>query len=220
MQPSSSMTLLQQRVGHYALNAYVLISPQENRSVLIDPGAQPDELAALLGDSRPVAILITHGHPDHVEALEAVRRRLQVPVMAHRRVVEANGDIRPDRFLEDGDRLAVGRHFLNVIHTPGHTPDQICFSIDDDHRIIVGDTIFKGGPGRTWSAADFQTTLKTLRTIVLTWPDETHCYPGHGLSFNLGEQRAAIERFLVHDHGAFFGNATWEMADEPGREPQ
>ena len=121
------MTLLQQRVGHYALNAYVLISPQENRSVLIDPGAQPDELAALLGDSRPVAILITHGHPDHVEALEAVRRRLQVPVMAHRRVVEANGDIRPDRFLEDGDRLAVGRHFFERHSYPRSYPRSDLF---------------------------------------------------------------------------------------------
>ena len=127
MQPSSSMTLLQQRVGHYALNAYVLISPQENRSVLIDPGAQPDELAALLGGSRPVAILITHSHPDHVEALEAVRRRLQVPVMAHRRVVEANGDIRPDRFLEDGDRLAVGRHFFERHSHPRPYPRSDMF---------------------------------------------------------------------------------------------
>ena len=215
MQSSSSMTLLQKQVGHYSLNSYVLISPEDNRSVLIDPGAQPDVLLALIAGSIPVAILITHSHPDHVEALDEVRRRLQVPVMAHRRVVEACGGIQPDRFLEDGARLAVGRHFLNVIHTPGHTPDQICFQIEDDHRIIVGDTIFEGGPGRTWSPADFQTTLETLRNIVLTWPDETHCYPGHGLSFNLGEQRKTIERFMAHDHGAFFGDATWEMADEP-----
>jgi hydroxyacylglutathione hydrolase len=214
MSASSPMTLLQRRVGHWSLNTYVLISPEDGRSVLIDPGAQPEVLSEMLSGSTPVAILVTHGHPDHIEALDEMRRRLHVPVMAHRRIAHGNSAVLPDRLLDDGDRIAVGRHFLQVIHAPGHTPEQICFRIEDDHRIIVGDTIFKGGPGRTWSAADFQTTLMTLRRVVLAWPDETHCYPGHGLSFNLGEQRQAITGFLAQEHGEFFGNATWDMADE------
>jgi glyoxylase-like metal-dependent hydrolase (beta-lactamase superfamily II) len=81
----------------------------------------------------------------------------------------------------------------------------------DDNRIIVGDTIFEGGPGHTSSPKAFQTTLRTLRNIILTWPDETVCYPGHGASFRLGDKRAAIEAFLSKDHGALFGDATWEM---------
>jgi len=62
----------------------------------------------------------------------------------------------------------------------------------------------------TQSAADFQTTLGTLRNVVLAWPDETICYPGHGPSFRIGDLRPAIEAFLDRDHGDFFGDATWE----------
>ena len=208
------MVLHTRRVGHYALNAYVLVNPQSGNSVLIDPGAQPEELLQMLAGTTPVAILITHGHPDHIGALDEMRRRLHVPVMAHRvSALDAANPIKADRFLQDGDRIAVGRHFLRVYHTPGHTPEQVCFQIEEDHRIIVGDTIFKGGPGKTWSSEDFQTTLATLRDVVLTWSDETHCYPGHGLSFNLGEQRAAIAAFIKQDHGDFFGDATWDMAN-------
>ena len=105
----------------------------------------------------------------------------------------------------------MGVHELGVIHTPGHRDDQICFGIRKDNRVIVGDTIFEGGPGKTWSAGDFQTTLNTFRRIVLAWPDETVCYPGHGPFFRLGDRKHLIEAFVQKDHGAFFGDATWEM---------
>ena len=169
-------------------------------------------LEEMLAGSKPEAILITHDHPDHIDALDAMRSRLQVPVMAHLKSADRPGGINPDRRLSDEECIQVGECRLAVYHTPGHTPDQICFGIEGDHRIVVGDTIFKGGPGKTWSAQDFQTTLVTLRETVLGWPDETFCYPGHGLAFQLGEQRTAIEKFLEKDHGSFFGDATWDMA--------
>lgn len=212
-QRTAALELICRRVGHWSLNAYVLIDPVSRHSVLIDPGASPDSLMEMLGESHTTAILVTHGHSDHVEALPEMRVRLKVPVLAHRLASGSEYAIRPDRLLEDGDRITVGSHSLRVYHTPGHTPEQVCFAIEQDHRIIVGDTIFKGGPGATRSAEDFQTTLVTLRSVVLRWPDETWCYPGHGLSFNLGRERAAIERFLSRDHGRFFGSATWDMEE-------
>ena len=93
---------------------------------------------------------------------------------------------------------------------PGHIPDQICFHLEADPRVIVGDTLFDGGPGRTWSADAFRQTLDTLRRVVLPWPDDTLCYPGHGPGFRLGDRRAQIEAFLARDHGDFFGDATWD----------
>jgi glyoxylase-like metal-dependent hydrolase (beta-lactamase superfamily II) len=71
--------------------------------------------------------------------------------------------------------------------------------------------VFDGGPGRTWTSQQFRQTLTTLREIVLSWPDDTVCYPGHGPAFRLGDRRADIEAFIQKDHGNFFGNATWDM---------
>jgi hydroxyacylglutathione hydrolase len=198
-------------VGPWPMNSYALVCPITRQSVLIDPGADPDTLQEMLAETLPTAILITHTHPDHVGALDEMKARLNVPVMAHPGPHYENMALSADRWLNHGDVVQVGEHSLKVYHTPGHIGDIICFAVEGDHRVIVGDTIFEGGPGQTWSAEDFRTTLRTLREIILAWPDDTVCYPGHGPSFRLGDKRAAIEAFLVQDHGDFFGDATWEM---------
>jgi glyoxylase-like metal-dependent hydrolase (beta-lactamase superfamily II) len=161
----------------------------------------------MVAASTPVAILLTHSHPDHIGALDEMRQRLGVPLMAHQQAA-AHG-IQSERALVDGDTVQVGSHRLRVYYTPGHIDDQICFAIEDDPRTIVGDTIFAGGPGKTWSVEDFQTTLTTLRTVVLAWPDATVCYPGHGPAFRLGDIRAQVEAFVQQAHGAFYGDAEW-----------
>lgn len=199
-------------VGEYAENAYVLICTASRDSVLIDPGAKPDTLAEMLQGTRPVAILLTHTHFDHIGALAEMRAQLKVPLMLHSGP-HANGIIvDADRWLKDGDTLKLGEHRLRFWYTPGHTQDQICIGIEGDPRIIVGDTIFDGGPGKTWTTEGFATTLNTLRQVVLRWPDDTVCFPGHGPSFRLGDRRKDIEAFLDKDHGAFFGDATWRMS--------
>ncbi len=201
------MELRTRPVGPWQTNAYVLICPTTGQSVLIDPASEPETLLELLGDSDAIGILLTHSHVDHVGALDEMRRRLTVSVMAH----SAASTVHVDRGLEHGDIIPVGKHALQVYHTPGHVDDMICYSIVDDPRIIVGDAIFEGGPGHTSSSKAFQTTLKTLQDIVLLWPNDTVCYPGHGAYFRLGDRRADIEAFLGKDHGEFFGDATWDM---------
>jgi len=191
------------------MNTYALVCPITNESVLIDPGADPEILLEMLGDSKPIAILLTHTHQDHVGALAEMRAKLGVPLMAHPNA--KNRDIQAEEWLEEGDLVYLGEHQLKVIYTPGHIDDQICFALAKDNRIIVGDTIFAGGPGKTWSNAEFQTTLNTLRTVVLSWPDEAVCYPGHGPSFRLGDIRAQVTAFVDKDHGNFHGDAEWAM---------
>ena len=194
-------------VGPWQANAHAWVCPASMQSVLIDPGAEPRALDALLDGTRPVAILLTHSHPDHTGALKDMRSRLRVPVKAH----PAFAGETIDRALADGDTIVVGKHRLKACHTPGHTPDQICIAVEDDDRIVVGDTVFEGGPGKTWTPEDFHTTLDTLRRVVLAWPDDTRCYPGHGSPFRLGDIRSAMESFISKNHGRFYGDATWGM---------
>jgi hydroxyacylglutathione hydrolase len=211
------LALRHRQVGPWGMNTYALICPHTGESVLFDPGDDADILEEMLAGSQPIAILLTHTHEDHVGALEEMRARLGgVPVMVHSGPHAGNFDPRADRHLADGDTVQVGKHQLRVRHAPGHCPDQMCFVLADDalageHRVIVGDTIFAGGPGKTWSPEGFAQTRQTLREVVLPWPDTTICYPGHGPSFRLGDLRAQVEAFLAKDFYNFYGDATWDM---------
>ena len=197
-------------VGPLQVNAYALVCSRTAQSILIDPGSEPEVLETMLAGTRPVAILITHSHPDHIGALPTLSSRLGVPVMAHAGSEDEPSPVIADRWFQNGDTVEVGDHRIRVIHTPGHTADQVCIRPGNDHRILVGDTIFDGGPGRTLSSRDFQTTLRTLERIILSWPDETICHPGHGDPFQIGPRRKAIEAFIEQEHGEFFGDAEWE----------
>jgi hydroxyacylglutathione hydrolase len=99
---------------------------------------------------------------------------------------------------------------VRAVHTPGHTQGMTSLDLRDG-RVLVGDTLFVGGPGRTWSPEDFATTMRTLQDILFTWPDETVFYPGHGAHGTIGAERSAFEAFVERGWSSgLYGDVTWE----------
>ena len=202
------ITLHTASVGPWPMNTYVLIDAATQTAAVIDPGADAATILALTGGAHVACILLTHAHPDHVGALAEVKQRTGAPVYLHPAEAVVFG-VAYDRPLADGDQIALGESTLRCIHTPGHTPGMICFDLGDG-RIVVGDTLFVGGPGRTGSAADFAMTMRTMQEIVFRWPDETAFFPGHGLSGKIGHERPAFAAFVEQGWPADLqGDVSW-----------
>lgn len=201
--------LIKQTVGPWPMNAYILIDEGTNASALIDPGADADTILAQVEGTSIEAIFITHGHADHVGALEEIKAATRAPVYLNPLDAEEFKLDFKVPFL-DGQNISIGNLNLRAIHTPGHTPGMTSLDLGDG-RILVGDTIFVGGPGKTWSSTDFATTMRTMQKIVFAWPDETQFFPGHGPSGFIGRERPAFEAFVARGWSRkVHGDVTWE----------
>ncbi|MBE9475024.1 MAG: MBL fold metallo-hydrolase, partial [Chloroflexi bacterium] len=171
--------------------------------------AEAETILSLVEDTQVAAILITHGHADHIGALGEIKAGTNAPVYINQ--LDAEGfNLDFDISLLDGQIILIGDQQVRAIHTPGHTPGMTCLDLGDG-RIVVGDTIFVGGPGKTWSKKDFATTMHTMQEIVFTWSDETIFYPGHRPSGVIGQERPAFEAFVARGWSRkLYGDVTWE----------
>lgn len=194
-------------VGEYATNCYLLTCPETGRGLLVDPGGDAEAILELCGDSQVTRILLTHGHFDHTLALDEVRAALKTSVGIHP-ADAAEFNVAADFELWDGIRLGVGRHYIRLVHVPGHTPGSVALRFD--RRAIVGDAAFPGGPGHTSDPAALQTLLLSLQRTVFTWPDDTLLYPGHGDYTAVGTERPAFQEFLARPRPSnMCGDVTW-----------
>jgi hydroxyacylglutathione hydrolase len=174
-------------VGFMENNCYILACARTRETVIIDPAADAERILAETADLAVRSIVITHGHGDHIGALEEVRRRTRAPVGIHARDARALRKA-PDFFLTDGQILTFGDESLTVLHTPGHTPGGVCLLTGD--VLFSGDTIFPNGPGNTeLPGADYQTILRSIHKKVFTLPDHTTIFPGHGLETTVGREK-------------------------------
>lgn len=194
-------------VGPWPMNCYLLRCPETGEAAIVDPGADAEAILAASGPARVCCILLTHGHPDHVGALDVVRRATAAPVGVHPADADAFG-LQADFALEDGMEVPVGRGRVRITHVPGHTPGSVCLRLDG--RAVVGDAIFPGGPGHTASPESLTLSLESLGRTIFTWPDGTELHPGHGGPTTVGVERPAFERFVLADRPAdLHGDVTW-----------
>jgi hydroxyacylglutathione hydrolase len=158
----------------FEVNSYVVHAPEGD--IVVDAGAEPEKI---LGATRaPVAaILVTHGHADHVDALEPVRRETGAPVYMH--PADAEGKVRDYEPLVDGQALDVVGLGIRVLHTPGHSPGSVTFVVGHDQ--IVGDLILPGSVGRTdIQGASWEEIEVSIRRVIPLGEEETRLYTGHG----------------------------------------
>jgi glyoxylase-like metal-dependent hydrolase (beta-lactamase superfamily II) len=177
-------------------NCYLLRCTATGDTLLVDAAGNAPTLLELVGDGRLVGVVETHGHWDHVQALEAVVEATGAPVLVHPGDA-ADLPVQPDRLLSDGDTVEVGQARLDVVHLVGHTPGSVAlvYRGDPDRpHVFSGDSLFPGGVGNTEKDPQrFQSLIGDVeRKLFDRLPDETWVYPGHGADTTLGTERPSL----------------------------
>lgn len=187
--------VLMKNLGIYGANTYVLYDDKKE-ALIIDCGGDPEDVVKLLEDNglKAVAIVVTHGHFDHIAGVEKLRELLGVKVYGAEREKDLFDSaqnnlsfktlvgpvtLKPDVYFKDGDELKFGDIILKVMETPGHTEGSVC--LYNDSMIFTGDTIFRGNIGRTDLYSGSQVKMnESLKRIRDHFQKDLIVYPGHG----------------------------------------
>jgi glyoxylase-like metal-dependent hydrolase (beta-lactamase superfamily II) len=187
------LTISKMSVGPMDNNAYLLTCTATGEAVLIDAAADDDRLLDLIGQDRPLrAVVTTHSHRDHWQALSRVKAVTGADTYAGTDDADAI-PVPTNARLGHGDSVPVGDCTLEVIALRGHTPGSVALLYRDPNgrpHLFTGDSLFPGGPGKTAGAQNFSSLMDDLETRVFgELPDDTWVYPGHGDDTTLGAER-------------------------------
>jgi hydroxyacylglutathione hydrolase len=205
-EPTIAPRALQLPVGPFQANCYLVCRPDEPACLVIDPGAEPSRILNVIEERKlePIAVLVTHGHIDHVGALAAVARSTGAPVYSSRREARwlrelSGGEYpgyedtephEPDELLAGGERLQLGPYAIDVRFVPGHSPGSLAFAVDG--ALYSGDVLFRGSVGRTdLSEGDWPTLQRSIASLLDEFPPETPVLSGHGEPTTLAEERVS-----------------------------
>ena len=192
-------------VGPMGANCYIIGCKETKEGAVVDPG---DEGRRIVAKARELglnikSIILTHGHIDHIMAVDVVKEATGAQILIHREdapmLVDGKRNLSyfmgslknysaADVLLKDGDTIKVGNLEIKVLHTPGHTPGGICLVVEG--KIISGDTLFEGSVGRSdFPGGSHETLIGSIKNKLMPYPDETKVYPGHGPSTTIGFER-------------------------------
>jgi glyoxylase-like metal-dependent hydrolase (beta-lactamase superfamily II) len=194
-------------VGLLQCNCSIFGDETTHEAIVIDPGAEIDRITAVLDKHQlsVKAIVITHGHIDHVAGAQKLRRLTGAPVYLNERdreqlaALDAQADwlgIDPPEAPEvdvpaiDGTALKLGASEFQIIETPGHTRGSICLFVPQQGKLVAGDTLFRNSIGRTdLPGGDSRSILESIKTRLLDLPEETIVIPGHGATTTIGTEK-------------------------------
>ncbi|MCP4570421.1 MAG: MBL fold metallo-hydrolase [FCB group bacterium] len=202
-------------LGIYQTNCYLLYDEESKEGAIIDPGDEAERIIDRVDNLgfTPQMILLTHGHIDHIGAVNDVKAHYDIPIFAGKgeeKLLASAADNMsaafgspvtcppPDKILAEGEEVNIGSIKLTVIPTPGHSPGGVCFY--SGKILICGDTLFYGSVGRTdFPGCSHEKLISSIIEKLLVLPNDTVCYPGHGPATTIGQEKAN-NPFLTGSH--------------------
>ena len=193
------------QLGIYGTNCYIIGCDTTKEAIVIDPGGEPEEILYKANDLglKIKYIALTHGHGDHIGGLIELRNETGAPVLIHKedeellvnakmnlseQISRRKIEVTPDRYLDEGTALNVGKLDFEVIHTPGHTKGSVCLKVQDN--IFSGDTLFAGSIGRTdLYGGSYDNIIASINNKLMIYDDNDKVFPGHGPASTIGKEK-------------------------------
>lgn len=193
--------------GTWDVDNNVWIIGNDDECVVLDPAHDAAGIAAAVAGRKVKAVILTHGHDDHIRAAREFASAVGAPIYLNPADEMLWDQVYSERFdeeISDGQEFTIGGVTLTAISTPGHSPGSTCFyapELGEGGVVFSGDTLFNGGPGATGrSYSSFDTIIESIREKLLTLPESTVVLTGHGDSTSIGAEKPNLQEWIDRGH--------------------